>query len=95
VTAGLYQRRPITVEACQWDRSNTADMTAFLGADFTILDEQDRANSDDPAATAQLLEMPAAQWTLLYDGDWAVKDGNAQYRMPADVFAEEWEPIQP
>ncbi len=93
--SGLYQRKVVTVEACQWCGENTAEMTAFLGADFNVLDEQDRANSDDPEATAQVLEMPDARWALLYDGDWAVKDGNAQYRMPADAFDEEWEPIQP
>lgn len=92
--SALYQRKPVTIEALQWTGANATDMTAFLGTDFTVLDEQDRANSDDPAATAQLLEIPASQWVLLYDGDWAVKDGNAQYRMPAEAFAEEWEPIQ-
>jgi hypothetical protein len=90
VTA-LYQRRPLTVEACQWRGDNAADMTVFLGSDFSVLDEQDRANSDDPVATAQMLEIPAAQWVLLYNGDWAVRDGEAQYRVPADEFAEEWE----
>ncbi len=68
--SGLYQRKPVTVEACQWRGDNADEMTAFLGSDFNVLDEQDRANSDDPEATAQ-------------------------YRMPAEVFDEEWEPIQP
>lgn len=90
----LYQRRPLTVEACQWSGENTADMTVFAGPAFTALDEQDRANSDDPEASASLFD--GAEWRrhLMYVGDWAVQEGEHVRYMPAAEFAAEWEPIQ-
>jgi hypothetical protein len=94
VTAALYQRRPVTVEAVQWLGTNAADMTAFAGPAFTLRDEQDRANSDDPEATAELFD--SAEWRrrLMYVGDWAVREGDHVRYLSAAEFAAEWEPIQ-
>lgn len=88
----LYQRRPVTVEAIQWLNTNAVDMTAFAGPAFTVLDEQDRANSDDPEATASLFD--GAEWRryLMHYGDWAVREGDHIRYMSAYEFANEWEP---
>jgi hypothetical protein len=95
VTAALYQRRPATVEAIQWLGNNAADMTAFAGPAFTALDEQDRANSDDPEATAELFD--GAEWRrrLMYYGDWAVREGEHIRYMLAREFEAEWEAMTP
>ena len=76
----LYQRRPVTVEACQWTGGNAVDMTAFAGPAFTVLDEQDRANSDDPEATASLFDGTEWRRHLMYTGDWAVREWPATSR---------------
>ncbi len=93
--SGLYQRRPVTVEACQWDGTNEVEMTAFAGTSFTVLDEQDRANCDDPDATAELFD--GAEWRrrLMYVGDWAVREGDHVRYMTAAEFAAEWEVLAP
>lgn len=95
MTAALYQRRSLTVEAIQWAGCNAADMLAFAGTAFTVLDEQDRANSDDPEATAELLD--GAEWRrhLMCVGDWAIREGDRVRYMSAREFDAEWEPIQP
>lgn len=89
----LYQRRPVQVQAVQWTGTNAAELAALFGSDFNVLDDADRANSDDPDATAELIEIPAARWQLLHVGDWAVKESDdSQYRVPASEFEAEWEP---
>lgn len=95
MTAALYQRRPLTVAAIQWLNTNADDMTAFVGPAFTVLDEQDRANCDDPEATAELFD--DAEWRryLMHYGDWAVREGEHTRYMSGQKFAAEWEPIQP
>ncbi|MFI5938037.1 hypothetical protein [Actinoplanes sp. NPDC051494] len=93
VTA-TYQRRPVKVQAVQWRGDNAAELTALLGSDFDVLDAADRANCDDPEATSEVIEMPDARWRLMYIGDWAVKDGDAQYRVSAYEFENEWEPTR-
>jgi hypothetical protein len=94
VTA-LYQRRPLTVEASQWTGANAADMTAFAGPAFTVLDEQDRANSDDPEASAELFDGGEWRRRLMYVGDWAVREGEHIRYMSGSEFAAEWEPLTP
>ncbi len=91
----LYQRRPITVEAAQWTGDNPAEMTAFAGRAFAVLDEQDRVNCDDPEATASLFD--GAEWRsrLMYVGDWAVREGEHVRYLSAGEFAGEWEPLTP
>ncbi|HEY6115939.1 MAG TPA: hypothetical protein VI172_08275 [Candidatus Dormibacteraeota bacterium] len=88
----LYQRRVVQVQAVQWTGENAAELRELFGSDFHVLDEQDRANSDDPDATAELIEIPDARWRLMYVGDWAVKESDdSQYRVAAAEFDTEWE----
>lgn len=86
----LYQRRPITVEAQQWTGNNAAEMTAFAGNAFTVLDEQ-----DDPNATAALFDGVEWRSRLMYVGDWAVREGEHVRYVSAAEFAAEWEPLTP
>ncbi len=89
-----YKLKPAqvrTVRAKQWLGDNESEVRELCPV-FERLDGEDRANSDDPEATAQLLAAPHMTWVLVYDGDWIVYR-NGWYRMTDEEFVAEYEPV--
>lgn len=90
MTAILVRHRNPTLRAIQWIDSNEAEIRALV-TNFEALDDADRANSDDPEATAQVAVPPHYSWTLVYTGDWFVEYGETWRRLNDDAFREEFE----
>lgn len=87
------RKKPVEVQAVQWTGANAYELHAFAGRDlFDVLGEQDRANCDDPAATAQVYDRLHSTWVLVYDGQWIIRGVKGEfYPCAADVFAETYE----
>jgi len=89
-----YRVKECTVDAVQWTGSNTTAVEALTGrGNFDAVDEQDRANSDDPEATGALLETAHSHWVPVKNGDWIVKgwDGGL-FAWSDEDFRERYEP---
>lgn len=71
-----YVTRARSVQAVQWTGENEAEVQKLTGTDFYALDEEDRANCDDPEATATLLESEHSTWVLVYTGRWIVREAD-------------------
>ena len=88
-----YQRRSATVRARQWLGDNEAEIRE-LASDFAALDDEDRVNSGDPDATAQMLQAPHNHWVLVHDGDWVVSHRDGGFlRMTDEEFVRDYEPV--
>jgi hypothetical protein len=86
-----FRSIPVEVDAEQWTGDEEL-LVAFSASRFNALDEQDRANCDDPDATGQLFESPGV-WRLVYDGDWIVREGGRFYVCRADAFEAQFERV--
>ena len=92
--AARYRKRPVEVGAVRWTGANASEVFGFTGREyFDVLDDQDRANGDDPEATATVFDKLHSTWILVYDGDWVIKGtaGELYPNRPAQ-FAETYEP---
>jgi hypothetical protein len=83
-----------TVEAVQWTGDNIDQVYELTGChNFDVLEEADRANCDDPEATASLYSKTNSTWKLVKTGDWVVK-GFAGVLFPVgdEKFRRDYEP---
>lgn len=88
----LEQIRPREIEAVQWGGGNEAELIAFAGSgNFSVLDDEDRANCEDPEATAEVLDSRHSTWELLYVGDWVIRESGGLRKCSAEEFEERYE----
>ncbi len=87
-----FRSRPVEVEAIQWTGLNEDDLVSFTRGEFNALAEDDRANSDDPEATAQLFET-RGRWRLVFDNDWIIREGQSLYVCRPEAFAAQFEQV--
>lgn len=89
----LYRRRPIEVRAIRWTGRNEAEVRALCSG-FYAIDEEDRANCDDPDATAEGPVGPHGNRGLLFDGDWIVAWPDGKFERKTDAaFRAEFEEV--
>ena len=87
-----HRKRPVVIEAMQWDGNNSEELTAFAGPDFAVIDEDDRPNTDDPDATAQVYDKLHSTWVLVFTGDWIIRGVAGEfYPCRDDVFRQTYE----
>lgn len=89
---GRYRKKPLEVEAIQYDGINEAELTSFLkkyasGTSITFT----HAISGDARAT---IKLPMGQTIDFYNGDWLVHgvDGSI-YPVKKWVFAKTYEAV--
>lgn len=88
------RKKPVEVDTIQWTGANEADVQAFTGgaSRFYALDDEDRANSDDPEATATVFDDLHCSWVLVYTGQHIVRGVKREfYPIAEDVLAETYE----
>ncbi|WP_445524771.1 hypothetical protein [Streptomyces cyslabdanicus] len=95
MTSVRYRKRPVEVDTIQWTGDNEAQVQAFTGPqNFYALDDADRANSDDPEATATVYDRLHSTWMLVYTGQHIVRGVKGEfYPIAEDVLAETYEPV--
>jgi hypothetical protein len=94
-TSGItrWRKRPVTVKAVQWTGDNLPEVRQLAGECFDPLDEQDRANCDDPEATAQVYDKLHSTWVLVFTGQWIVRGVKGEYYPCAhEVLSETADP---
>lgn len=90
-----YRKKPVVVQAIQWTGQNAADIDTFTAGRFNVLTEADRANCDDPDATAEILDTLHSTWVLTQTGDWIICGVSGEfYPCRDDVFAATYEPAE-
>ncbi|MEV8042425.1 hypothetical protein AB0P02_01090 [Streptomyces griseoluteus] len=91
-----YRKKPIEVDTVQWTGDNESAVQAFTGpTHFHALDDADRANGDDPEATAAVYDRLHFTWVLVYTGQHIVRGVKGEYYPIAeDVLAETYERVQ-
>jgi len=90
-----FQKRPVVIEAIQWTGDNEAEIVAWAGgALFNALDADDRAECDDPDATAQVFDRLHSTWVLVFTGQWVIRGVKGElYPIAADVLAETYDEL--
>jgi hypothetical protein len=88
-----YYRKAAAVEAVRWTGDNTdAVLELASHGNFYLLDDADRANSDDPECTAALMDGLHSTWKGVKDGQWVVKEADGRLRALRDgKFREDYE----
>lgn len=80
-----YRKKPVVVDAVQWDGSNVSEIAVFMGTDVKA-----RYVIDDGIVVIPTLEgdMTASK------GDWIIRGVNGEYYpCKPDVFAKTYEPV--
>lgn len=92
-----YRKKPVTVEAVQWTGDNVGEIHELTGRErFYALDDEDRANCDDPEATATVFDATHGTWLLVTPGQWIIKGVQAElYPCSDGIFRETYEPAGP
>lgn len=92
--SALYRKKPVVIEAMQWTGENLDDLIEFTDHHFLDIDEEDRADSGDPEATAQVFDVLHATWVLVYSGDYIIKGVQGEfYPCREDVFHDTYEAV--
>jgi hypothetical protein len=90
-----FRKKPKVIEAVRWTGDNAAEVNHFAASHFDVLNPEDRANCDDPAATAQVFDVLHSTWVLVYDGDWIIRGVRGEhYPCRPGVFAETYEAVE-
>lgn len=91
-TAGRYRKKPVVVAAVQWTGGNAADLRAFAGVDFQIIDGPDRV--DDPTYTAEVFDRLHGTWSPIRVGDWVIRGPRGgHYPCEGQAFVGTYEPV--
>jgi hypothetical protein len=88
------RQKPVEVQAIQWTGDNADEVFEFTGCShFDVLEESDRANSDDPDCSAAVFNKIHSTWIPLKDGQWIIRGVKGEFtRCADDVFRETYEP---
>lgn len=87
-----YRKIPVVVDAIRWTGDNEGEVTAFTNRRFRAMDAEDRANCDDPDATAEVFDRLHSTWVLVYTGDWIIQGVQGEfYPIRDSVFQETYE----
>lgn len=70
-----YVKKPIAIATMLWTGDNEEEVQQWAGGPdyFYKLDEEDRANCDDPEATATVYDKLHSTWVLVFDGQSIVR----------------------
>lgn len=92
-----FRKKPVEIEAVQWTGDNEDELYAFTGAqNFVVTDPEDRANSDDPEATASVFDELHSTWVLVYTGQWVIRGVKGEfYPINEQVLAETYDRVNP
>lgn len=89
-----FRKRPIVIEAVRWVGCNADEVKSFAGEFFDVLTKLDRANCDDPDATAQVFDILHCTWVLVFDGDWIIRGVQGEfYPCRHEVFEATYERV--
>jgi hypothetical protein len=89
-----FRKKPVEIEAVQWTGDNEDELHTFTAGQFYATDDDDRANSEDPEATASVFDVLHSTWVLVYTGQWVIRGVKGEfYPIAEDVLAETYERI--
>lgn len=89
-----YKTKPFEVEAIQWTGKNIDELVEFAGVNFELIPIEEREYSDDPDATAAILDDIHSTWRLVLDGQWIIKGSKGEfYPCDDEEFRSKYEPV--
>lgn len=88
-----FRKKPVVVEAVQFDGLNEAEVQAFAGSDnFYMVDVEDRY--DDPECVGTVYDKLHSTWVGVKDGQWIIRGVQGEfYPCDQEVFASTYEPV--
>lgn len=90
-TPTRYRKRPIAIQAVQFDGTNTDQITEWTSGMFGRVYPDDR--TDDPEIVATVFDQLHSTWVGVKLGDWIIRGIQGEfYPCDADVFAQTYEP---
>lgn len=90
-TPTRYRKRPIAIQAVQFDGTNTDQIAEWTDGMFGSVYPDDR--TDDPEIVATVFDQLHSTWVGVKKGDWIIRGIQGEfYPCDADVFAQTYEP---
>lgn len=89
-----YRKKPVEIDAEPWLGFNNLVLKTFAGDNFHMLSQEDRANCEDPEATAEIFDKLHSTWVLVQTGDYIIKGIQGEfYPCRKDVFHATYEVV--
>ncbi len=89
-----YRKKPVEIRALQWTGDNATAVAAFTRGQFDVFSTLDRANCDDPDATAHVFDALHSTWMLAQTGDHIIEGVQGEfYPIRDEVFRATYEPV--
>lgn len=96
---GKFRKRPVVIDAIQWDGTNWADVAAFLGIEEGVTAETETRQlgyrTPGPGDEPDAVIIPTLEGDMRADAGWWIIRGlaNEYYPCRPDVFASSYEPV--
>jgi hypothetical protein len=84
-----FRTKIVEVEAVQWTGENLEELTSFTEGNFNELTIHDRANCEDPEATAEVFDKLHSTWILVLPWQWIVRGAKGEF-YPCDDETFHW-----
>lgn len=87
-----FRKRPVEIEAIQFDGTNHGDIEAFTNGLFREVAPEDRG--DDPEIVAEVYDKLHSTWVGVKVGNWITKGIRGEhYPIADDVLADTYEAV--
>jgi hypothetical protein len=87
-----FRKKPVEIEAIQWNNSNEDELRTFSKNRFHFLEIDER--TDDPDKNAAVFDELHSTWVLVAPYDWIIKGIKGEfYPCNPVVFAETYDPL--
>lgn len=100
----IYRKKPIVIEAMQWDGSNIADLWEWVTAEFLYgpipaepaygPDADGKGCDAQPARPAGLYVAANDVWVNIEIGEWIIRDSLGFYPCKPSIFDTTYEEVK-
>lgn len=90
MAARRYRKKPVVIEAVQWNGPNADAFTEWTGGNFRLVAPGDHSHS--PAVTAEVFDVLHSTWVGVKTGQWIIKGVQGEfYPCDGEVFKATYE----
>ena len=91
-----FRKKPVVIDAVQWDGSNVQAITMFVAASPIIIADCKRIATFDYTTSPPSLSIPTPEGDHIANvGDWIIRGVKGEcYPCKPDIFAMTYEPVE-
>lgn len=93
--ARRFRKKPVTVEAIQYDGENRRWIEAWMGVDRPVTDEVIGLSDDTLQPGIQFIVHTLEGGMKVSEGDWVIKGTSGEfYPCKPEIFSDIYEPVE-